>query len=59
MKVSFVRPTVSCMFYRCPVCNGESTIIGTTFYCVHCGCEIDDVFDDLFSEPYIEEKEKD
>lgn len=54
MKVSFVRPTASCMFYRCPMCNGESTIIGTTFYCTHCGCEIDNVFD----EPYIEEKEE-
>ena len=52
MKVSFVRPTASCMLYRCPMCNREATIIGTTFYCTHCGCEIDNVFD-------IEEKEED
>lgn len=54
MKVSFVRPTASCMLYRYPMCHRESTIIGTTFYCTHCGCEIDNVFD----EPYIEEKEE-
>lgn len=46
MKIKFVRPTVSNSFYKCPVCENESTIIGNIFYCVHCGCEIDNVFDE-------------
>lgn len=45
MQIGYVRPTASCDFYKCPVCGKESTIIGETFYCTHCGCEIDNIFD--------------
>lgn len=45
-KVALVRKTVSVNFYRCPVCGDEGTVIGETFSCPACGCEIDDVYEE-------------
>ena len=45
-KVALARRTASVNFFRCPVCGDEGTVIGDTFYCSSCGCEIDDVYEE-------------
>ena len=45
-KVVLARKTAYVNFFRCPVCGDEGTVIGETFYCSSCGCEIDNVYEE-------------
>lgn len=45
-KVVLARKTASVNFFRCPVCGDEGTVIGETFFCSSCGCEIDNVYEE-------------
>lgn len=45
-KVVLARKTAYVNFFKCPVCGDEGTVIGETFYCSSCGCEIDNIYEE-------------
>lgn len=45
-KVVLARKTAYVNFFWCPVCRDEGTVIGETFFCPVCGCEIDNVYEE-------------